>query len=50
MQIAHNQGRDSIWKFILQNSYKPVFLMNRFDFVVGNAVARLYRTGSIRRF
>lgn len=36
MQIAHSQGRDSIWKFILQNSYKPVFLMNRFDFVVGN--------------
>lgn len=36
MKIAHAQGRDSIWKFILQNSYKPVFLMNRFDFVVGN--------------
>ena len=36
MKIAHSQGRDSIWKFILQNSYKPVFLMNRFDFVVGN--------------
>ncbi|HML92941.1 N-6 DNA methylase [Methyloceanibacter sp.] len=36
MKAAHMQGRDSIWKFILQNSYKPVFLMNRFDFVVGN--------------
>jgi len=36
MKFAHDQGRDSIWKFILQNSYKPVFLMNRFDFVVGN--------------
>lgn len=36
MKVAHAQGRDSIWKFILQNSYKPVFLMNRFDFVVGN--------------
>ncbi|BDV36690.1 N-6 DNA methylase [Methylocystis iwaonis] len=36
MKVAHMQGRDSIWKFILQNSYKPVFLMNRFDFVVGN--------------
>jgi hypothetical protein len=36
MKAAHEQGRDSIWKFILQNSYKPVFLMNRFDFVVGN--------------
>lgn len=36
MKVAHEQGRDSIWKFILQNSYKPVFLMNCFDFVVGN--------------
>jgi len=36
MKTAHSAGRDSIWKFILQNSYKPVFLMNRFDFVVGN--------------
>ncbi|KEO55622.1 N-6 DNA methylase [Thalassospira permensis] len=36
MKLAHQQGRDSIWKFILQNSYKPVFLMHRFDFVLGN--------------
>lgn len=36
MKIARDEGRDSIWKFVLQNSYKPVFLMNRFDFVVGN--------------
>lgn len=36
MHTARSEGRDSIWKFILQNSYKPVFLMNRFDFVIGN--------------
>lgn len=36
MKTARMEGRDSIWKFILQNSYKPVFLMNKFDFVVGN--------------
>lgn len=36
MKIASDEGRDSIWKFILQNSYKPIFLMGRFDFVVGN--------------
>ncbi|UGY08315.1 N-6 DNA methylase [Phyllobacterium pellucidum] len=36
MKTAKDQGRDSIWKFILQNSYKPVFLMKKFDFVVGN--------------
>ncbi len=36
MKEAKGAGRDSIWKFILQNSYKPVFLMRRFDIVVGN--------------
>lgn len=36
MKVAANEHRDSIWKFILQNSYKPIFLMQRFDFVVGN--------------
>lgn len=36
MKVASDEGRDSIWKFILQNSYKPIFLMGRFDFVVGN--------------
>ncbi len=29
-------GRDSIWKFIVQNLYKPYFLAGKFDFIVGN--------------
>ena len=29
-------GRDSIWKFILQNLYKPYFLSDKFDFIIGN--------------
>ncbi|MDE3183963.1 MAG: N-6 DNA methylase [Bacteroidota bacterium] len=29
-------GRDSIWKFILQNLYKPYFLSAKFDFIIGN--------------
>ena len=29
-------GRDSIWKFIVQNLYKPYFLSNKFDYIVGN--------------
>ncbi len=33
---AKEQNRDSIWKFILQNSYKPLFLREQFDIVVGN--------------
>jgi methylase of polypeptide subunit release factors len=34
--VAKDNGRDSIWRFILQNSYKPVFLKQQFDFVIGN--------------
>jgi hypothetical protein len=30
------QGRDSIWKFIVQNFYKPYFLAETFDYIVGN--------------
>jgi len=30
------QGRDSIWRFIVQNLYKPYFLANKFDYVIGN--------------
>lgn len=36
LKKARDEGRDSIWKFILQNSYKPVFLQNYFDIIVGN--------------
>ncbi|MGH8504042.1 MAG: N-6 DNA methylase [Gammaproteobacteria bacterium] len=36
LKKVREEGRDSIWTFILQNTYKPVFLQNRFDFVVGN--------------
>lgn len=30
------KGRDSIWKFIVQNLYKPYFLAGKFDYIVGN--------------
>ena len=33
---AKEAGRDSIWRFILQNTYRPFFLRNQFDFVIGN--------------
>lgn len=36
MKRAKDAGRDSIWKFILQNTYKPIFLRESFDVVVGN--------------
>lgn len=37
-------GRDSIWKFIVQNLYKPYFLANKFDFIVGNPPWFTYRS------
>lgn len=36
LRDAKAAGRDSIWRFILQNTYKPFFLRDQFDFVVGN--------------
>jgi type I restriction-modification system DNA methylase subunit len=36
LKNAKEHDRDSIWKFVLQNSYKPFFLRKKFDFVVGN--------------
>ncbi|HPG29654.1 MAG TPA: N-6 DNA methylase [bacterium] len=36
LKEAKEKGKDSIWKFILQNLYKPVFLKEKFDFVIGN--------------
>ncbi len=36
LKRVKEKGRDSIWKFILQNLYKPYFLAERFDYIVGN--------------
>lgn len=36
LKQVKESGRDSIWKFILQNLYKPYFLGNKFDYIVGN--------------
>lgn len=36
LKKVKEKGRDSIWKFILQNLYKPYFYHNKFDYVIGN--------------
>ncbi len=36
LKSVKEAGRDSIWKFIVQNLYKPYFLSNKFDYVIGN--------------
>lgn len=36
LKSVKEKGRDSIWKFIVQNLYKPYFLNKKFDYVIGN--------------
>jgi hypothetical protein len=36
LKTVKEKGRDSIWKFIIQNLYKPYFLNKKFDYVIGN--------------
>lgn len=36
LKTVKEKGRDSIWKFILQNLYKPYFLGGKFDYIIGN--------------
>ena len=36
LKRVKEQGRNGIWKFILQNLYKPYFLSKKFDYIVGN--------------
>lgn len=35
--------RDTIWAFVLKNSYKPLFLRRRFDIAIGNPPWLAYR-------
>lgn len=37
------ERRDTIWAFILKNVYKPLFLKNKFDFIIGNPPWLAYR-------
>lgn len=36
LKDVKERGRNSIWKFILQNNYKPYFLAGKFDYIIGN--------------
>jgi hypothetical protein len=38
-----DEGRDTIWAFVLKNIYKPLFLREHFDLVVGNPPWLSYR-------
>jgi len=36
LRTAKKEKRDSIWKFIISNQYKPYFLYEFFDYIIGN--------------
>lgn len=36
LKKVKEKGRDSIWKFIIANLYKPYFLSKKFNYVIGN--------------
>ena len=36
LKNVKERSRNSIWKFILQNLYKPYFLADTFDYIIGN--------------
>jgi hypothetical protein len=35
-KAAKEKGRNGIWKFIISNLYKPYFLSNKFNYIIGN--------------
>jgi len=37
------KNRNSIWAFVLKNVYKPIFLKNKFDWIIGNPPWLSYR-------
>lgn len=54
LYILHRSGKDSFWPIILKNSYAPVMIRNKFDYVVGNppwiawkSMSKSYRAGSL---
>ena len=36
LKKVKERGRNGIWKFIIQNIYKPYFLADKMDYVIGN--------------
>lgn len=54
MTLLHRSAQDSFWGRILKNSFAPVMLKQKFDFVVGNppwiawkSMSKVYREGTL---
>lgn len=54
LQNLHRASRDSFWPIIFRNSFAPIMIRDKFDFVVGNppwiawkAMSKSYRAGTL---
>ena len=54
LRVLHRASRDSFWPIIFRNSFAPVMIRDKFDFVVGNppwiawkAMSKSYRAGTL---
>lgn len=54
LYILHRGGKDSFWPIILRNSFAPIMIGNKFDYVVGNppwiawkSMSKSYREGTL---
>lgn len=54
LYTLHRAGSDSFWPIILRNSFAPILIGNKFDFVVGNppwiawkSMSKSYREGTL---
>lgn len=54
LHALHRSGNDSFWPIILRNSFAPILIGNKFDFVVGNppwiawkSMSKSYREGTL---
>ncbi|MEW6409065.1 MAG: N-6 DNA methylase [Nitrospirota bacterium] len=43
MKELIEEGRDTIWAYVMKNMYKPLFLKHKFDVVIGNPPWLSYR-------
>lgn len=54
LSVLHRAGKDSFWPIIFRNSFAPVMIRDKFDYVVGNppwiawkAMSKSYRGGTL---
>lgn len=55
LYVLHRAGHDSFWPIILRNSYAPIMIGDKFDYIVGNppwiawkSMSKSYREGTLK--